>query len=709
MKESFVVAKCFDFNTIRLVIFSNALKDDIDYVLLKDDISYEKLNLVRQNSLHGIAFFEFSLPKKIELGHKYNVIIPNFGSVSLDVNDLSMLEEFDEMYFYNGNDLGATYSNKMTKFAVWAPLASRVVLKYILNNETVLVEMVRTDKGVYRATIKKDLDGANYVYLVTNSGDTNTCFDPYGHSSFINGLSSAVINPSKTKFNMYDNRLPKMLSYCDSIIYEGHVRDLTISPDTNIVNKGLFLGLCEENRKTKCGNPAGLDYIKFLGVTHLQLLPVLDYVTVDENKPFDSYNWGYDPQQYFTLDGSYSTNPNDPYARINEFKALVSTYHKNGIRINLDVVYNHVYAYQFSLYERLVPNYFFRRKENGKMSDCSGCGNDLATEKRMVRKLIVDSCTFLVKEYHIDGLRFDLMGLIDVDTLKEIEENVFKVKKDFMLYGEGWNMTRLPNHLMGNMDNSASLKKFGFFNDRFREIVKGGGGYKIYERGYGLNNYDFREGFKFAYCGCSLNYVFPKLFISPSQSVNYIECHDNETLYDKLLVSMDEENLNQRLKRINFLNSVTMFSFGIPFFHAGQEIGMTKHKKDNTYKDNSGVNTFSYDMLDKRFYMAKYFSDLAKTRKEMPSMRLNNANKVETSIDIINLENNGLLIKFKNDQNDCNYNNIKLFFNPSLSTIYYELDDYYFTLINSNGRVFSDFLSKNVMVSPVSTLILFTK
>ncbi len=711
MKDSFVTVKLFDYRTIRMVVFSNALKDDGDFTLEKDGEFFINLKANKTSSMHGLAFYEFKLTKDLELGHVYQVVLPNFGTFALNVDDLPLLDDFDERFAYNGDDLGPVYSKEETRFAIWAPLASTVLLSYHKQGEDEQILMCKRDKcGVYRAIIKGDQEMLIYHYLITNSGVTSSCVDPYAKASTLNSHDSVVVDLNKKNFPSFDDKLPKMNSYCDAIIYEGHVRDLTLSNDTDIVHKGLFKGLCEEGRKTSGGNPAGIDYLKYLGITHLQLLPVLDYSTVDETKPLKSYNWGYDPAHFFVIEGSYASELDNPYSRIHDLQELVSVYHKHGIRIILDVVYNHVYNYQFSIFEKIVPNYFFRRKENGKMSTCSGCGNDFMSEHLMARKMIVDSVVYLLKQFDVDGFRFDLMGLIDVSTLHEIDQKVHSIKKDAILLGEGWDMfASAKNELLGTMYRADILPHYAFFNDRYREIVKGGSGDHLSERGYALLNADYRQGFKYALLGSCIDYTYPHLFKTPAQSVNYIECHDNGTLFDKIQTACAEDDTQEVLERQSFANSLVLLSFGIPFFHAGQEIGLSKKHRFNTYNDNSGVNTFNYALLDSRFNMAKKFAILVNLRKKLPFIREDKAASIAKMVDYKDLTNSGLLMHYSLKNRFEEFDEINVFINPSYDTIYYDQDKYFSPLVSLKDKDATIPMVKNAMITPMSILGLTDK
>ncbi|MBO4540684.1 MAG: type I pullulanase, partial [Bacilli bacterium] len=449
-------------------------------------------------------------------------------------------------------------------------------------------------------------------------------------------------------------KLPKMASPTDAILYEGHVRDLTIDSHTDIVHKGRFLGLCEKGRTSEGGHPAGFDYLRFLGITHLQLLPIYDYQTVDEAHPNASYNWGYDPRQYFVPEGSFASDLPDPYSRIKDLKAMVSAYHEAGIRIVMDVVFNHVYESSQSVFEACVPNYYFRRRSSGKLATTSGCGNDLASERPMVRKMILDACRHWIDEYGIDGFRFDLMGLLDVETLRRIERLAKRKKPDFLLYGEGWNMGGELKMPQGRMENASLLPGFGFFNDVFRENVKS----------YLSGDEGNKQVFKAVYSGSSLDFIIPRKFLDARQSINYVECHDNSTYYDYLRQRRPDQNEEAILESCQMAVAAILLSRGVPFFHAGQEIGQSKWGEENTYNKGDRFNKFSYALLDLRFEMAESFRRLVELRKKSPALRLYEPSLIDESIDI---QDQGILvyITYLDKKLIAPFKEIYEFFNPS--------------------------------------------
>ncbi|MBQ9457309.1 MAG: type I pullulanase [Bacilli bacterium] len=626
MKDTYLNAKLISPDLLRLVVFSSLPYEKLEPVLWKDGVSMGKPTVARTSTLSSISIVDLRLNEPLELGHSYSLVMPQYGSVPVDVTEATTFPGFDEEFHYKGNDLGYTYSKKYTGFALWAPLASKVVLSYRKKPEDPwsVVEMIRCDHGVFKGRVYGDLHLAEYHYHVTNSEVTVKVTDPYAKGSTLNGENSVVIDFGRLKDNDHPEALPVLNSPCDAIIYEGHVRDLTIDPHTDIREKGRFKGLVEEGRKTEAGHPAGFDYIKSLGITHLQLLPIYDYKTVDESKPSSGYNWGYDPAQYFVPEGSYASNLEDPLSRIVDCRDMVAKFHQAGIRIVMDVVYNHVYEYQNSVFEKVVPNYYFRRRANSKLANTSGCGNDLATERPMVRKLIVDACRHWIETYHIDGFRFDLMGIIDVETLQQIRAMARSHDPRFLLYGEGWNMGGEVSVPLGHMGNANLLPEFGFFNDFYRETLKN----------YAAGDFGAKNAFKNALAGSCIDFILPPKFASATQTINYVECHDNATFFDFLSMRRRDYSLETKLEIIQGVNAAILFSFGIPFFHAGQEIGMSKWEEDNTYNKGDGYNKFSYRLLDERYEMAENFKKMVAIRKKSPYLRIYDPRLINQAIDV---------------------------------------------------------------------------
>ncbi len=620
---SILKAKWISWNKIEVLTSSFSNPPKFDLFLDEQVILYD---FIENKSTRNIYSFNYS---KEVLGHRFYLKHGN-KEIPVDVSDAPNFDNFDFHYTYLGDDLGATYEKDYTKFVLWAPLASKVTLR-IKNEE---IDLTREEHGVYRGVAYGDYDGELYDYRIIINDKEIIVNDPYSKSTNTNSSRSAVINLKHLEMDMFDEKLPELNSYNEAIIYEAHVRDMTIDCK-QIINKGKYLGLTERGNLTEANNPIGLDYIASLGVSHLQLLPVLDFESVDDTKP-EQYNWGYDPLNFFALEGSYSLDPENPYSRMKEFKKLVSSVHRVGIRVNLDVVYNHVYKVDDFSLNKITPNYFFR-VENGKLANHSGCGNDFASERPMARKIILDSLKFLVKTYDVDGFRFDLMGLIDLKTIQDAEKMLHALKKDLMIYGEGWNMFAVSKYCeeFANMDNYLKLPRVAFFNDRYRDILKGlGSKSEINEPGFLLGNPNFMEGFKFIYRSGTQKGIYPVLFKDYNQSLNYIECHDNSTIGDVIFDSVNEDDDHN--KYVKLFNKVLLLSPGIAFIHMGQEFGQSKFGQSNTYNMGDYYNAFDYDEMDKKSEIVDSFRNYVKIRRSIALFKLDDTNLINSSIEFDN-------------------------------------------------------------------------
>ena len=563
-------------------------------------------------------------------------------------------KEFNEKYFYDG-ELGAIYSPDKTTFRVWAPTAKSVEFVNYSDNAAV-TPMTQGERGTWELTIDVDQQGLEYRYrLAFDDGTVNEAVDPYARAVTANGTRTVVIDAEKTVPNNWDGkRMAPFSSMKDAIIYEAHVRDLTIGPDNGITNKGKFLGLTEAGTKTQAGNLSGLDYLKSLGVTHVQLLPIYDFGSVDETGDLSfnaQYNWGYDPQNYNVPEGSYSTDPQDPTARIVELKSMISTLHDNDIRVIMDVVYNHVYTPEDSPLQQTVPNYFFRMDSNCNFFDGTGVGNETASEQLMMRKYIVDSVTYWAKNYGIDGFRFDLMGIHDVETMNAVREALNEIDPSIVILGEGWEMGNHPAGVLGaNQKNAKKLPGIAFFNDQYRDTVKGDN-FELTHTGFinGANqehrSWDLLNNIKGA--------QHVRDYLGPEQSVVYNEAHDNYTMFDKLKGSMPHASDGEIAKRHTLGTATQYLANGAVFIHAGQEFLRTKSGDHNSYKSPDAVNVFDYDRAAQFAKEVQLFRDLNAFRKQYDFMRLpsygaiNNkyTHEITAGADSINTNHVGYTVK----------------------------------------------------------------
>ncbi|CAN2213028.1 PulA Type II secretory pathway, pullulanase PulA and related glycosidases [Candidatus Nanopelagicaceae bacterium] len=557
-------------------------------------------------------------------------------------NKLSKLydsPDFAAKYTYTGSDLGNTYSSTSTQFRVWAPTAIAVTLVTYEKADSTLssgVEFAMTPdiNGTWVKTLTGDKNGLIYNYRVTLDGANNEAVDPYVRATTINGARGVVVDLSKTNPSGWSKEKPKFSGKpTDAVIYELHVRDLSMDSSSGIStsNKGKFLAFTETNTKSG-GVTTGISAIKDLGVTHVELLPVYDYASVDEAAP--TFNWGYDPQNYNVPEGSYSSDPTKPTARITELKSAILAMHKIGLRVNMDVVYNHVYNANTFSENLIIPGYFFRTDENGTLTNGSGCGNDVATERPMVRKFIVDSVKYWANEYNFDGFRFDLMGLMDIKTINDVSKVLKGIDPTIIIIGEGWEMGTLPQELRASQSNISQLTNVAHFNDQLRDGLKGSV-FKPADTGWATGKVTSVGDI---YPGIAGNTLYSPAFLnkwvtsSPMQSVNYIEAHDNLTLADKLTASVKGISPTGIAQLSQFSTSVAFLSQGVPFMQAGQEFLRSKNGDDNSYKSDDSTNSLKWSTKLKYSATVNYFKGLIALRAAHPAFRMTTTAAVKTNL-----------------------------------------------------------------------------
>lgn len=528
-------------------------------------------------------------------------------------------EWFDEHYAVWDENFGAVFTAQETTFRVWSPLAVDMTLE--LDGQ--LYSMTATYRGVWECLISGDCHGMTYCYHADVNGKTLRVVDPYAKTLTANGEEGVVVDLARTDPKGFRSEgRPSVNHLQDSIIYELHVRDATIHQDSGVKHKGKYLGLSETGTTTPAGFPTGLDYIKNLGVTHVQLLPVNDFGRVDDLAPNEQYNWGYDPLFFQAPEGSYATDPTDPFKRIIELKIMIQAFHKNDLQVILDVVYNHVFVMEESPFEQLVPGYYFRYDEHGQPSNGSGVGNDIASERAMVRKFIVDTIRYWLKEYRVDGFRFDLMGIMDIDTMKAIEKEAKKENIPIMLLGEGWNLpTSLDFEEKATNHRAGEMPGIRFFNDMFRDTLKGST-FDLNEQGYANGKGKWIERMYQMTAGSAMmNEILPPHTADVTQTVNYVECHDNHTLWDRLKISNPEVTDETRRAIHQLTTAITLLSQGLPFLHAGQEFFRTKNGDGNSYISPDNVNRLDWEQAEHYQGEISYIKELIELRKTRPAFR----------------------------------------------------------------------------------------
>ena len=568
------------------------------------------------------------------MGQDYDVQMPNIYST----------EAFEKEFTYTGSDLGANWTKEQTTFRVWAPTATAVRVNLYesgtagTKDRMEQLNMTSDVNGTWVAIKAGDLNGVYYTYEVDVNGTTNEACDPYAKAVGVNGKRAMVIDLDSTDPAGWENDKDPHYgnNITDAVIYELHVRDLSVDESSGIQNKGKFLGLIETGTKNAQGISTGLDHIKDLGVTHIHLLPSYDYGSVDETRLEDNvFNWGYDPVNYNVPEGSYSTDPYNGEVRVKEFKQMVKGLHDNGISVIMDVVYNHVYNADAYCFNQIVPQYFSRVNENGVYSAGSGCGNDTASERAMVSKYIVDSVCYWADEYHIDGFRFDLVGLIDTQTINTVIEEVHKTHPNVIFYGEGWTMNTAmtkEGYTLTTQANSTETPEFAFFSDTIRDALKGDV-FDSHKPGYVSGVGAYAGNIKDCFVGA------PTWCKSPTQTINYASCHDNHTLFDRITTSTPDVSVEDRIRMNNLAAAIYMTSQGTPFVHAGEEMLRSKPLPDgsfdhNSYNNTDAVNNLKWDDLNKEAYQTvyNYYKGLIAFRKEHPALRMTSAEEVAQKI-----------------------------------------------------------------------------
>jgi pullulanase len=522
-----------------------------------------------------------------------SVLLLSYINIFMWAQPYQPIIQAEQYPVYNGTDLGVSYSAHQTLFKVWAPGAERVKLRlYEAGNGGAAfktVDLTKKENGVWQTAMLGDIKNKYYTFQVNQNGQwLLEAPDIYAKAVGVNGHRGMVVNLKATNpLNWVNDKRPALTNPTDIIIYETHIRDISVSANSGIVHKGKFLGLAEMGTKSPSGEATGLDHIKQLGVTHVHLLPAFDYATVDETKPqTKQYNWGYDPLNYNVPEGSYATNPYDGNVRIKEFKQMVQTLHANGLRVILDVVYNHTSDSQHSNFNQFVPRYFYRMNADGSYSNGTGCGNETASEHLMMRNFMVQSVAYWAKEYHLDGFRFDLMGVHDIETMNAISDTLHKIDPTIFIYGEGWTAgaSPLPEEQRAVKKNTYKLNRIAAFSDDLRDGLKGGWS-DVKAKGFVSAAAGNAESVKFGIVASTqhpqINYQLVNDSKAPwagqpYQTINYVSCHDDNTLFDRLKISNPNTTEADLIRMDKLSNAAVLTSQGVAFLHSGAELLRSK-------------------------------------------------------------------------------------------------------------------------------------
>ncbi|HYK75052.1 MAG TPA: type I pullulanase, partial [Pseudoneobacillus sp.] len=673
---------------------------------LADNVAFTLLD-VASNEVIPITVSKLSInkvklivndPSKIDVRKIYEVHATGFASQQVTMRNILN----DDSFYYDGTDLGYSYTQNATTFKLWAPTATKVSLAlyndegtyegaFVRDNsggqETV---MTRADNGVWSLAIHSDLKNKYYMYKVEFAdGTTNYAVDPYARSTSPNGQRTAIIDLSSTNpSNFQPEKKPALISPTDAILYELHVRDFSIDENSGMTNKGKYKAFTEKGTTGPNGVKTGIDSLKELGVTHVHLLPVYDFGSVNEltvddpNSTDPKFNWGYDPIHFNVPEGSYSTDPHNPTSRVTEFKEMVQSMHDNGIRVVMDVVYNHTYNPESTQlsggapFDKIIPGYFYRTDDAGKITNGSGTGNEVASERPMVRKYIKDSVKYWAKEYGVDGFRFDLMGLIDRQTMSELTKELKEeVDPSILVYGEPWTggSTSLDPAFQ-NFKGTQKDQGYAVFNDNIRGAIKGGSD-------------DATTGFATGATGkendivTGLKGAISDFANRPSESINYVTAHDNLNLWDKLMkvagqditlephAVITEENPleNEYVKRDLLANGVVLTSQGIPFLHAGEEMLRSKYGNHNSYKSPDSINKIRWDLKAQYKPVFDYYQGLIQLRKTHPAFKMNTKTAIEQNLQVFKSDDNIVAFELKDFANNDSWKNIVVIYNANNS------------------------------------------
>ena len=617
---------------------------------------------------------------------------------------------------------GADYDREATKFTVWCPTAEKVLLHLYKDGHTnslISSHSLHHTDGQWQVVLNGDWAGHYYTFQTFIDGEARReTVDPYARAVGVNGQRAMVVDLAATDPPGWsEDRAPALESATDAIIYEVHVRDFSIHPGSGMVQKGKFLAFCERGTKNN-GVSTGIDHLTALGITHVQLMPVFDFYSVDETGESGyEYNWGYDPLNYNVPEGSYSTDPYNGEVRIREFKQMIMSLHDQGIGVVMDVVYNHTGLTETSHFNLLCPGYYHRKNENGGFTNASGCGNETASENPMMRQFMIDSIVYWMQEYHIDGFRFDLMGIHDLETMRQIAQKAKEINPSVLLYGEGWTAEESPLALKKRAvkKNIHQLPGIGVFCDEIRDGLKGHWANDA-DRGFVSGNERYKESVKYGITAAiahpairydQVNYSSAPRALSPAQTINYASCHDNLTLWDKLKIATNappEKLTNMAL----MANTIVLTSQGVPLLHAGVELLRSKNGDGNSYQSPDLINQINWPEKANYPEVFEYYSALISLRKAHPVFRLKSAEDVvsrlffeETSAAVLsyNLCGKGL------DGETWDW--VKLVFNATKNKIEIQLsnEEWYIALLN--GQFFPGVASQRITLDPWSSLIVY--
>lgn len=609
------------------------------------------------------------------------------------------------------------YSPKSTTFSLTTSPDVKKVDVVISDNDSdtaqqLVKSMKRVGAGKWKLTVKNDLKGKYYVFSVYNQAQPDHTPGVFAKAVGVNGKRGAIVDLKDTDPDGWaDDVRPELKNPCDLIIYEMHHRDFSMDMSSGIKNKGKFLALTE---------PAAISHLRRLGVNAVHILPSFDFASIDESKPdVVQYNWGYDPLNYNVPEGSYSTNAADPKTRIREFKQMVQALHKAGIRVILDVVYNHTFDINGSNFQKTYPDYFFRKNAEGKYSDGSGCGNETASDKELMREFMKESVAYWVNEYHIDGFRFDLMGVHDIETMNEIHDVVAQIDPTIYIYGEGWSAgsCAYPQDKLATKANTCELNGIGAFSDEMRDALRGPfsddtkGGFLAGVPGQ-------EESIKFGIAGAishpqidmtKVNYSKVPWTNEPSQMVAYVSCHDDMCLTDRLRSSIPYIGDDELIRLDLLAQTAVLTSQGVPFILSGEEMLRDKKGVHNSYRSPNSINRLDWNNLKRYPQVFDYYAGLISLRKQHPAFRMGSADEVRKNLCFLEAPEGVVAYQLKNNAGGDSWKNIIVVLNSQKTPQTVDVPENTYTMVVANGKVDTNGIGllsgKTLTVAPQSALI----
>lgn len=618
------------------------------------------------------------------------------------------------------------YSPEQTDFAFWSNVAEQMELRLYAAPDAQdfeTVALTKNENDFWTASVSGDLAGKYYTVRSFQNGEW-AAESPgiFAKAVSVNGQRAAILDLNATNPEGWDQDLrPAMTDPTDIVVYETHLRDFTMSPHSGIVNKGKFLALTEE--------PA-LNYLRELGITHLQILPFFDYGSIDETKTAEgsklnaerSYNWGYDPVNYNVPEGGYSTNPYDPACRIREAKQMIQALHKAGIRVIMDVVYNHTYDVMGCALGRVVPKYFYRLNEDGTYANGSGCGNETASDHEMYRRFMVESVCYWAREYHIDGFRFDLMGIHDQETMNAIRAALDEIDPTILTYGEGWaaEAPAYPYEQLAMKQWTYKMPRVGAFSDDIRNALIGSP--FDHERGFASGNPAGKQALMNGLVGC-VGFNEPNGLLGPEplrwagepmQHVSYITCHDNYCLRDRIEVSAPEESEETQLRMNKLAQTAVLVSQGMSFLYGGEELYRTKKGIDNSYQSPDSINIIPWENKEKYADLFEYYQNMIAIRRAHKGFRLGSSELVKEHVEFVSTENESLVIyRINNLEGIDTAKSLIVLLNGGNQAQQIEIPEGKYILLAFNGEAdvngLSELEESQAIVAPYSATILAEK